>query len=306
MTNQGFSHKKKLIVIAGPTASGKTEVSINIARSLQTEIVSADSRQFYKEMTIGTAVPSSTELATIRHHFIQHISILQTYDVALYEQQALEKLDELFNLYDQVVLTGGSGLFLNAVCKGLDNIPDVSPEIRERLEKIYSREGLEALQKMLKTLDPVYFDQVDQQNPRRLQRALEVCIQTGNPYSSYRNQTPKSRNFDTIRIALQRDRMELVNRINLRVDQMMASGLLCEVQQLLPYKHTNALNTVGYKELFDFLEGAISKEQAIEQIKINTRKYAKRQMTWLRKNNDYHWFHPDQQQDILQFIISKL
>lgn len=306
MENNVQIASKKLIVIGGPTASGKTEVAIEIAKAFQTEIISADSRQFYKEMKIGTAVPSQEELRLVKHHFIQHISIKDVYDVATYEQDVLKKLHKMFQNADQVVLTGGSGLFIDAVCHGLDNIPEVLPAVREKLGVIYEREGLAGLQALLQQLDPDYFKIVDQKNPRRLQRALEVCMQTGKPYSFYRKRIPEARPFDVIWIALERDRIELINRINARVEKMMAKGLLQEARKLYPYKHLNALNTVGYKELFVYFEGTGSLEQAVEQIKINTRQYAKRQMTWLRKNKQYHWFHPENKDEILQYIKASL
>jgi tRNA dimethylallyltransferase len=306
MESKPQTASKKLIVIGGPTASGKTEVAIEIAKAFQTEIISADSRQFYKEMKIGTAVPSPEELRLVKHHFIQHISILDVYDVATYEQHVLKKLHQMFQNADQVVLTGGSGLFIDAVCYGLDNIPEVLPAVREKLGAIYEREGLAGLQAMLQQLDPEYFKIVDQKNPRRLQRALEVCLQTGKPYSFYRKRIPEARPFDVIWIALERDRMELINRINARVEKMMAQGLLQEARKLIPYKHLNAMNTVGYKELFAYFEGLVSIEQAVEQIKTNTRQYAKRQMTWLRKNKQYHWFHPESKGEILQYIKANL
>lgn len=306
MESKPQTASKKLIVIGGPTASGKTEVAIEIAKAFQTEIISADSRQFYKEMNIGTAVPSQEELRLVKHHFIQHISIKDVYDVATYEQDVLKKLHIMFQNADQVVLTGGSGLFIDAVCHGLDNIPEVLPAVREKLGAIYEREGLAGLQALLQQLDPDYFKIVDQKNPRRLQRALEVCMQTGKPFSFYRKRIPEARPFDVIWIALERDRIELINRINTRVEKMMAKGLLRETRKLIPYKHLNALNTVGYKELFAYFEGSCSIEQAVEQIKINTRQYAKRQMTWLRKNKQYHWFHPERKEEILQYIKASL
>lgn len=298
--------KKYLIVIAGPTASGKTDTAIAVAKHLGTEIVSADSRQFYKEMNIGTAVPAPAQLASVKHHFVQHKSIHVNYDVAQYEKEGLALLSNLFSKRQFVVLTGGSGLYIEALCNGLDNMPEIDPSIRSKLTSLLENEGLVALQHMLHKLDPLYYVEVDRDNPRRLQRALEVCIQTGKPYSYFRKRHTTPRSFETIWLALERDRMELVNRINLRVESMMDMGLVQEARKLFPYRQLNALNTVGYKELFSYFDGAINIETAAEQIKINTRQYAKRQMTWFRKNKQYFWVHPNNETAILQHITGNL
>lgn len=281
-----------LIVIAGPTASGKTDAAIQLAKQLQTVILSADSRQFYKEMCIGTAVPSLQELHEIKHYFIQHISILNDYDVADYERDALKLLEKLFKEYDQVVMAGGSGLFIDAVCKGIDPMPDICEEVRMKVSQIYDEGGLKALQAEVQRLDPAYWAVVDWKNPRRLQRALEVCYQTGKTFSSYRSKQPAKRNFNIVKYALYREKQELYSRINQRVEVMLAQGLVDEARKLLPYRHRNALNTMGYKELFEYFDGKCSLEDAIEQIKLNTRHYAKRQMTWLRKDQEYIWINP--------------
>ena len=280
---------KTLIVIAGPTASGKTACAIRMAQRIDTVILSADSRQFYKEMRIGTAAPTEEELRQAKHYFVHHISIEDKYDVADYERDALSLLDELFKTYDNVILTGGSGLFIDAVCKGIDAMPDVEPDIRKKVENMLSEGGLSALQDEVQRLDPEYFSVVDQQNPRRLQRALEVCYQTGKPFSSFRSGNAAKRDFDIKKYALLWDRDQLIARIDRRVDLMMEQGLLEEAKSLYPKRHLNALNTVGYKELFSYLNGQCSLAEAIEQIKIHTRQYAKRQMTWLRRDGEYEW-----------------
>ncbi len=283
---------KTLIVIAGPTASGKTAYSIELAKKLKTVILSADSRQFYKEMIIGTAAPTEEELSQVKHYFVHHISIEDKYDVADYERDALQLLDELFKTHDSVVMTGGSGLFIDAVCHGIDAMPDIQPETREIVEELLKKGGLKALQDEVQHLDPEYFAIVDQQNPRRLQRALEVCYQTGQTFTSFRSGNAAQRDFDIKKYALLWDRQALIDRIDRRVDMMMEQGLLEEAKALYPKRHLNALNTVGYKELFAYFDGQCTLEEAVEQIKIHTRQYAKRQMTWLRKDTSYQWVIP--------------
>ncbi len=284
---------KTLIVIAGPTASGKTAFAIQVAKALNTVILSADSRQFYKEMSIGTAAPTEEELSQAKHYFVHHISIEDKYDVADYEREAIQLLDELFKTHDVVIMTGGSGLFIDAVCNGIDAMPDVEPEIREKVEKMLAEGGLKALQDEVQRLDPAYLAIVDQQNPRRLQRALEVCYQTGKPFSSFRSGETVKRDFTIKKYALLWDRQALIERIDKRVDMMMEQGLLKESKSLYPKRHLNALNTVGYKELFAYFDGDCTLNEAVEQIKIHTRQYAKRQMTWLRKDNSYQWIMPE-------------
>ena len=284
---------KTLIVIAGPTASGKTAFAIKVAKALDTVILSADSRQFYKEMSIGTAAPTEDELSQAKHYFVHHISIEDKYDVADYERDAIQLLDELFKTHDTVVMTGGSGLFIDAVCNGIDAMPDVEPEIREKVEKLYHDEGLLGMQEVLQRLDSDYYAIVDQQNPRRLQRALEVCYQTGKPFSSFRSGNTVKRDFDIKKYAILWDRQQLIERIDKRVDMMMEQGLLNEAKALYPKRHLNALNTVGYKELFAYFNGQCALKEAVEQIKIHTRQYAKRQMTWLRKDTSYQWIMPE-------------
>ena len=290
---------KTLVVIAGPTASGKTAFAIEMAKRLGTVILSADSRQFYKEMSIGTAAPTEEELSQAKHYFVHHISIDDKYDVADYERDAILLLDELFKTHENVILTGGSGLFIDAVCNGIDAMPDMQPEIREKVEKMLEQGGLTALQNELQHLDPAYFATVDQQNPRRLQRALEVCYQTGKPFSSFRSGNAVRRDFDIKKYALLWDRQELIHRIDKRVDLMMEQGLLEEAKSLYPKRGLNALNTVGYKELFAHFDGQCTLAEAMEQIKIHTHQYAKRQMTWLRRDGGYRWVRPDEMDAML-------
>lgn len=294
--------KKHLIVLAGPTASGKTATAIKLAKAFNTEIISADSRQFYKELSIGTAAPTEDELRQVKHHFVHHLSIDDKYDVAEYEKDVLLYLKEYFKTNDIAIMTGGSGLFIDAVCNGLDEMPDISEETRAEVTQIYEKGGLEALQIEVERVDPEYYSIVDKQNPRRLQRAIEVFHQTGKPYSTFRQRNAAEREFDIIKLALLWDRNDLIERINKRVDCMMEQGLLEEVKSVYPKRHLNSLNTVGYKELFDYLDGKCILEQAVEQIKISTRQYAKRQMTWLRKYNDYQWFTVNQVNEMISFI----
>ncbi len=295
---------KYLVVIAGPTASGKTATAIKVAKALGTVIISADSRQFYKELPIGTAAPTKEELSEIQHYMIHNLNVEDKYDVADYEKDVLLLLNELFLKHDTVVLTGGSGLFIDAICKGLDTIPDISEENRNLVNELYEKGGLEALQNEVKRLDPEYYEIVDKKNPRRLQRAIEVCYQTGLPYFSFRKNSSKPRNFKVVKLALLWERNELICRINQRVENMIKDGLVEEAKSMLPKRNLNSLNTVGYKELFEYFDGKVSLGEAIEQIKIDTRQYAKRQMTWLRKNDDYKWFTIDEQENMLTYINS--
>jgi tRNA dimethylallyltransferase len=297
---------KYLVVIAGPTASGKTATAIQVAKTLGTEIISADSRQFYKELPIGTAAPTKEEQAEVQHHMIHNLNVEDKYDVADYENDVLALLKKLFINHECVVMTGGSGLFIDAVCKGLDSIPDISNETRTKVNKLYEEGGLFALQNEVQHLDPEYYNIVDKYNPRRLQRAVEVCYQTGLPYSSFRNNTAKIRDFKIIKVALLWDRNELISRINLRVEKMVSEGLIEEAKAMYHKRHLNSLNTVGYKELFEHFDGKTTLNEAIENIKINTRQYAKRQMTWLRKNNDYQWFTIDEIPEMINYIKSTI
>lgn len=295
-----------LVVIAGPTASGKTATAIKIAKALDTVIISADSRQFYKEIPIGTAAPTKEELSEVQHYMIHNLNVEDRYDVADYEKDVLILLKKLFLEHDTVVMTGGSGLFIDAVCNGLDSIPDISEENRNKVNELFKIGGLNALQNELQNLDPEYYNTVDKYNPRRLQRAVEVCYQTGLPYSSFRKNNVKERDFKVIKLALLWERNELITRINKRVENMVRDGLIEEARKMYPKRQLNSLNTVGYKELFQYFDGRISLNEAIEQIKISTRQYAKRQMTWLRKNNDYHWFSVDEIPKMIEYINSEI
>ncbi len=281
---------KFLICIVGPTAIGKTTLSIKVANAFDTEIISCDSRQFFKEMNIGTAVPDVEEQAAAKHHFIHSHSIKEDYSVGKFETEAINTIDQLFKTHDVLVMVGGSGLYVDAVTKGLDHFPKVDPEIRKKLNAIYESEGIASLQKQLKELDPKSYNTIEVQNPHRIIRALEICIGTGKPFSSFKSNPNKKRNFTPIYIGLNAEREIIYNRINQRVDIMIDKGLLEEVEQLLPYKNLNALQTVGYRELFDYFEGNCSLEIAVEEIKKNTRRFAKRQLTWFKKNEQTIWF----------------
>jgi len=293
---------KTLIVIAGPTAAGKTALAIQIAKHFKTEIISADSRQFYREMSIGTAKPSKEELATVRHHLIDSHSIKDFFSVGDFEKKVINLLKELFKSHDLVVLVGGSGLFINAVCNGFDELPVASEETRSRLNQLLDEKGIEHLQEKLKKADPVYYAEVDIHNPQRLIRALEVFETSGKPFSSFRTNIPKKRNFNIIKLAISPNREKLYEQINLRVDQMHENGLLKEVEGLKEYRHLNALNTVGYSEIFEYFDGKLSEQEAIDKIKQNTRRFAKRQITWFKKSEDIKWFDPQESGSILNYL----
>ena len=297
---------KTLIVVTGPTGIGKTSAGIKIARHFNTEIVSSDSRQIFKELYIGTAVPEPRELEAVKHHFIQTHSITDNYNASRYETEALALLDKLFTTKDTVVMVGGSMLYIDAICKGIDLMPDADPEIRASLKKQLDTEGLESLRLQLKNLDPQYYKTVDLKNPNRIIHALEISIQTGKPYSSFRSNKNKERPFSIIKIALNTDRDVLHKRINLRVDNMIAAGLEKEARSVYPLKELNALNTVGYREWFACFDGEISKEKAIELIKRNSRRYARKQITWFRKDEAVNWFEPKQLKEIIQHIEKQL
>jgi tRNA dimethylallyltransferase len=279
-----------LLCVVGPTAIGKTALAVQLAQHFNTEIISADSRQFFKEMCIGTAVPSPEELAAAPHHFIQHLSITDSYSVGDFERDAIALLDELFKEHPVVVLVGGSGLYVDAVTKGLDEFPEIAPGVRDALNQQLKNEGIVSLQDELQQKDPEYYSEVDLQNPHRLIRALEVIRQTGKPFSSFRNQQPKQRAFKTIKLGLTAERELIYDRINRRVDIMIQEGLLQEVKGLLSFKDLNALQTVGYRELIGHLETDIPLQDAIDAIKQNTRRFAKRQLTWFRKDPQIQWF----------------
>ena len=294
--------KKTLFVIVGPTAIGKTATAIRIAQELGTEILSCDSRQFYKELNIGVARPSDEELAAVKHHFIANLSIHDSYNVSMYEHDALALLDDLFATHDTAVAVGGSGLYVDALCQGITEMPDPDPEIRAELKKRLQSEGIESLRSQLRLLDPEYYEQTDIANPLRIIRGLEMYLTTGTPFSQIRKSEIKKRPFDIVKIGLTCPRDELYSRINLRVDEMVRNGLEDEARNLLPYRHLNALNTVGYKELFDYFDGKITLEQAIADIKTHTRRYAKRQITWLQRYSDIQWFDRKNLLNILQVI----
>jgi len=281
---------KYLISIVGPTAIGKTALSIELAQHFETEIISADSRQFFKEMQIGTAAPTSDELSSAKHHFIHHKSIKDEYNVGAFEKDALQCLEKLFQDKDAVIMVGGSGLYVDVITKGLDHFPKVGSNIREKLNKELKTKGLEDLQEQLKALDPVSYNTIAIDNPHRVIRALEICIGSEKPYSSFLNKGKEKRNFKTITVGLTADREMIYNRINQRVNIMMQKGLLEEVKGLLDYKDLNALNTVGYKELFNYLSGEWDLEFATSEIKKNTRRFAKRQLTWFKRNENTLWF----------------
>ena len=284
--------KKNLIVIAGPTAVGKTALSIELAKLYKCPVISADSRQFYKEMSIGTAKPTPEEMQDVPHYFIDNINIHDTYNVGQFEREAIECIENLFKENDQLILVGGSGLYINAILNGVDEFEEIPSHIREQLIKDFEDKGLIYLQEQLKLKDEVYYNQVDLNNPQRMMRALEVCIHNNKPYSSFRTKEKKTRSFENINILINTDREALYNRINKRVDIMMQNGLLEEVKSLYPYKHLNALNTVGYKEIFDFIDNKCTLEEAINLIKQNSRRYAKRQLTWFNHQGDFETFEP--------------
>jgi len=280
---------RKLISVVGPTGIGKTKLAIELAKHFRTEIISCDARQFYKEMPIGTAMPSEEELHSVPHHFIGHLSIQKDYSIGAYEKDALEKLDFLFKKHAVVVMVGGSGMYEKAIIKGLDNLPSANEENIKKLTQILEEKGIKELQTKLKNADPEYFSIVDLENPRRLLRALDIYLQTGKPYSSFLNRKKVTRDFETFRIGIKAPRDILYSRINFRVDEMMKQGLLKEVEKLYDFRDKRALKTVGYTELFQYLSGEWDLEFAVEEIKKNTRRYAKRQLTWYRKSEDIHY-----------------
>ncbi len=303
---QKIQNNKTLISIVGPTAIGKTNLAIEVAKHFQSEIISCDSRQFFKEMKIGTAVPSDEELAEVKHHFIQNISIHEKYSVGDFERDGLSFLDNYFETNDICVMVGGSGLYEKAITVGFDEFPDVDPKIREDLNNELAEFGIEKLQKELQEVDPKYFEEVDIFNKQRVTRALEIFRSSGLPFSHFRNQDLDKRPFNIIKIGLELPREEMYDRINRRVDMMMNEGLLNEAKNLFSLKDLNALQTVGYRELFDFFEEKITLDFAIEEIKKNTRRFAKRQMTWFKKDETVNWFSPFDQENIINFISNKI
>ena len=281
--------EKTLVVILGATATGKTDIGIRLAQAFRSEIISSDSRQIYREMSIGTAKPTAEELAAVPHHFIGTRSATEDYSAGRYEEEALQCIEELFRRHDILFLVGGSGLYIDALCNGMDALPQTDPDLRQQLTRELEQQGLEALTLRLRDLDPIYYEQVDRANPQRIIRALEVCLQTGKPYSSLRKQTVKQRPFRILKIGIRMPRTQLYERIDRRVIQMMEQGLEEEVRSLIPLRHYNALQTVGYKELFEFFDGKISREEAVSLIQRNSRRYAKRQETWFRRDPEPVW-----------------
>ncbi len=296
---------KTLVVVAGPTAVGKTSLSISLAGELGAEIISADARQFYRELRIGTARPTTEELNAIPHHFVGHLSVHDYYNVSLFEQQALKVLDNVFKRADFAIVTGGSGLYIDTLCHGIDALPDVDPEIRKQLLQTIEVQGLEGLRHLLKRVDPVYYEKADLANPNRMMRAVEVFLQTGKPLTLWQENVMQTRPFAIKRIVLNRPRDVLFARINERVDAMIQDGLIEEAADMFRFRHLNALNTVGYKELYAWLANSCDLHTAIDKIKTNTRRYAKRQLTWCRRYQDAAWFSPDAQDAVMAFIRSE-
>ena len=293
---------KTLIVIVGPTAIGKTALAISLAKRFETEIISADSRQFFKEMNIGTAKPTPQELSAVKHHFIDSHSVTTLFSTGDFEVEALKRIDDLFSRYDVLIMVGGSGLYIDSVCKGLDNLPEIDLAIREQLNQQFATEGITAIQSQLQAVDPEYFEKVDQSNPQRMIRGLEVFLSTGQKISSFLTAGQKERPFKILKIGLNTDRAVVYDRINRRVDIMLEEGLVEEVKKLLPYRQYNALNTVGYSELFEYLDGKTDLSSAISMIKQNTRRFAKRQLTWFRRDENTVWFEPTDLQGINGFV----
>lgn len=299
-------NKPTLIVIIGPTGIGKTELSLSVAETYHTSIISADSRQLYADLKIGTAAPTPEQLARVPHYFVGTLKLTDYYSAAQYEAEVMKQLEQLFRTNPIAVLTGGSMMYVDAVCKGIDDIPTVDKETRELMLQRYEEEGLEQLCAELKLLDPEYYHIVDLKNPKRVIHALEICYMTGKTYTSFRTRTCKERPFHIIKIGLKRDREELYERINRRVDQMMEEGLLEEARNVYPYRQLNSLNTVGYKELFNYLDGQWELPFAIEKIKQNSRIYSRKQVTWFKRDEEITWFHPDRKEEIMKFVSNRL
>jgi tRNA dimethylallyltransferase len=298
--------KKTVFLISGPTAVGKTSLAIQLAKHFNTEIISADSRQCYKEISIGVAKPSTTELNEVKHHFINSHSIHENLNAASFEAYAINAVTQIFQLHDIAIMVGGTGLYIKAFCEGMDEIPTVDETIRKQLQNNYKQSGIEWLQQQIQLHDPLFAKEGEMQNPQRMLRALEVVLSTGKSIMQFRKGTKRERNFNIIKIGLELFRQELYDRINLRVDEMMNAGLLSEVKELYPNKELNALQTVGYRELFDYLDGTISLEKAVELIKQNSRHYAKRQLTWFKRDEEIKWFHPHQIQEIISYLNDQI
>ena len=300
-----MSSAKTLIVITGPTAVGKTRLCLDIARHFDIPIINADSRQIYKELSIGTAKPSAEELQQVKHYFVGTLSLQDYYSASLFESQVITLLDTLFKHSDYALMAGGSMMYIDAVCDGIDDIPTIDDVTRATMKRRLAEEGLQKLCEELHRLDPEYYEIVDRQNPKRVVHALEICTMTGQTYTSFRKRDKKARPFRIVKIGLNREREELYRRINARVDAMMQQGLLKEADGVYPLRELNALNTVGYKELFEYFNGRWPLEEAVERIKGNTRRYARKQLTWYKKDPQIRWFHPDQKKEIIDYIITK-
>ena len=298
--------EKNLILVVGPTGVGKTDLCLNLAKKFNTEIISCDSRQFYREMQLGTAKPTLAERMQVKHHLIDSLSVEEDYDVKTFEKDALAILEGIFSTNETAIMTGGSGLFADAITNGFDEIPKVEAEIRQNIIAEFDEKGLGWLQSQVAEFDPAYYSQVDRQNPQRLMRALEIYRGTGSKFSSFRIKTKAIRPFNVIKVGLERDRDELYRRIDLRMDQMIAAGLFAEADSLFERRHLNAMQTVGYSEIFGFLEGKYDKEEAIRLLKRNSRRYAKRQLTWFRRDAEIRWFHPDQLEEILTWFQTQM
>lgn len=298
--------KPRLVVLIGPTGVGKTELSLSLVEFLHTPIINADSRQLFRDLPIGTAAPTEAQQQRVRHYFVGTLGLTDYYSAAQYETDVLRLLDDLYSQHPYALLTGGSMMYIDAVCKGIDDIPTVDEETRRLMLERYEEVGLEQLCKELKLLDPEYYNLVDHKNPKRVIHALEICYMTGKPYSSFRTSQPKARPFDILKIGLRREREELYERINQRVNQMITDGLVEEARKVIAYRHTNALNTVGYKEIFKYIDGSWTLETAVEKIKQNTRIYSRKQMTWFRRDESIHWFHPDETEAIKKLIEKEI
>lgn len=297
---------KTLIVIVGPTGSGKTDLSIRVAEHYTCPIISTDSRQFYRGIPIGTAQPDNEQLERVEHHFIASHELTDDFNCGAYEVAALKRLEELFYKHDTVVAVGGSGLYVKALCEGMDDLPEVEPALRQQLSDRLKREGLEALAEQLRELDPTFYEVVDRKNPARVLRALEVCIATGKPYSALRTGVKRERPFNIVKIGVTMERAVLYERIDRRVDIMVEAGLEQEARKVYPLRHLNSLQTVGYREMFDYFDGSISRDEAIELIKRNSRRYAKRQLTWFGRDGEIEWFLPSETEKIVEYIDSKV
>lgn len=300
-----MNSKKTLIVLIGPTGVGKTDLSIKIAEKYNSPIISADSRQLYSDLKIGTAAPAEEYLKRVKHYFVGTLKLTDYYSAAQYESDVISLLEELFKENDTILLTGGSMMYIDAICKGIDDIPTVDNDTRRMMMEKYEKEGLERLCAELKLLDPEYYSIVDLKNPKRVIHALEICYMTGKTYTSFRTGNKKQRPFDIIKIGLCREREELYERINRRVDIMINDGLVDEVKSVYQYRDLNSLNTVGYKEIIQYLDGNYTLDFAIEKIKQNSRIYSRKQMTWFRRDNEITWFHPDNEEEIMNFIESE-